>query len=46
MLQVISKIKKQNDIIVKSTFLGAHAFPREFTNNKKGILSFLSIGQA
>ena len=41
MLQVISKIKKQNDIIVKSTFLGAHAFPREFTNNKKGYIDLI-----
>jgi len=41
MLQVISKIKKQNDIIVKSTFLGAHAFPREFTNNKKEYIDLI-----
>lgn len=41
MLQVISEIKKQNDIIVKSTFLGAHAFPREFTNNKKGYIDLI-----
>ncbi|MDB2322034.1 imidazolonepropionase [Flavobacteriaceae bacterium] len=41
MLQVISEIKKQSDIIVKSTFLGAHAFPREFTNNKKGYIDLI-----
>ena len=41
MLQVISEIKKQNDIIVKSTFLGAHAFPREFTNNKNGYIDLI-----
>ena len=41
MLQVISEIKKQNDIIVKSTFLGAHAFPREFTNNKKEYIDLI-----
>ncbi len=27
--------------IVKSTFLGAHAFPREFTNNKKGYIDLI-----
>ena len=41
MLQVISEIKKQNDIIVKSTFLGAHAFPREFTTNKKEYIDLI-----
>ena len=41
MLEVISEIKKQNDIIVKSTFLGAHAFPREFINNKKEYIDLI-----
>ena len=41
MLQVISEIKKQNYIKVKSTFLGAHAFPREFTNNKNGYIDLI-----
>ncbi|MDA9356813.1 imidazolonepropionase [Flavobacteriaceae bacterium] len=34
MLEVISHINNKNNIIVKSTFLGAHAFPREFLDNK------------
>ena len=42
MLEVISEIKKQNDIIVKSTFLGAHAFPREFINNKKEYIDLIT----
>jgi len=41
MLEVISEIKKQNDIIVKSTFLGAHAFPKEFINNKKEYIDLI-----
>jgi len=41
MLEVISEIKKQNNIIVKSTFLGAHAFPREFTNNKNEYIDLI-----
>lgn len=34
MLEVISEINKSTEIIVKSTFLGAHAFPKEFSKNK------------
>ena len=42
MLEVISEIKKRNEIIVKSTFLGAHAFPREFINNKKEYIDLIT----
>jgi len=41
MLEVISEIKKQNNIIVKATFLGAHAFPREFTDNKSEYIDLI-----
>ena len=41
MLEVISKIKKQNNITVKATFLGAHAFPREFTDNKSEYIDLI-----
>ena len=41
MLEVISEIKKQNNITVKATFLGAHAFPREFTNNKSEYIDLI-----
>ena len=35
MLNVIKRIKDTTSIQVKSTFLGAHSFPIEFTNNKE-----------
>ncbi|MDC1108856.1 imidazolonepropionase [Flavobacteriaceae bacterium] len=41
MLEVISEIKKQNNIKVKATFLGAHAFPREFTDNKSEYIDLI-----
>jgi imidazolonepropionase len=41
MLEVISEIKKQNNITVKATFLGAHAFPREFTYNKSEYIDLI-----
>lgn len=34
MLRVIKRIKETTPLIVKSTFLGAHAFPAEFKTNK------------
>jgi imidazolonepropionase len=34
-LRVIKKLKENSDITIKSTFLGAHALPKEFKNNKK-----------
>jgi imidazolonepropionase len=41
MLEVISDIDKNNDIIIKSTFLGAHAFPKEFLKNKDGYVDLV-----
>ena len=38
MLRVIKRIKKDFPIKVKATFLGAHALPATFKNNKKGYL--------
>ncbi|HXK81130.1 MAG TPA: imidazolonepropionase [Bacteroidales bacterium] len=34
MLRVIKRIKETTPLIVKSTFLGAHAFPSEYKTNK------------
>jgi imidazolonepropionase len=34
MLRVIRRIKERSPIAVKSTFLGAHAIPNEFKNNR------------
>ncbi len=33
-LRVIKKLKQASDLTIKSTFLGAHAFPLEYKNNK------------
>lgn len=38
MLRVIKRLKELNLIPVKATFLGAHAVPKEFKNNKKGYI--------
>jgi len=41
MLEVISEIKAENNILVKSTFLGAHTFPREFLNKKNEYINLI-----
>ena len=38
MLRVIKKLNKNYPITIKATFLGAHALPIEFKNNKSGYL--------
>ena len=38
MLRVIKKLKENYNIPIKATFLGAHAVPAEFKNNKEGYL--------
>lgn len=42
MLRVIQQLKKQNSIFIKSTFLGAHALPATFKDNKAGYISMLT----
>lgn len=42
MLRVIQQLKKQNSIPIKSTFLGAHAIPASFKDNKAGYISMLT----
>jgi imidazolonepropionase len=39
MLRVIKRLKTNLDIEVKATFLGAHAVPKHFKDNKKGYLN-------
>ncbi len=39
MLRVIRSIKESLPLIIKSTFLGAHAVPEKFKNNKTGYVS-------
>jgi imidazolonepropionase len=41
MLRVIKRIKDLNLIPVKATFLGAHALPLEFKNNKEGYINLI-----
>ena len=41
MLRVIKRLKELNWIPVKATFLGAHAVPHEFKDNKKGYIDLL-----
>jgi imidazolonepropionase len=38
MLRVIQQLAKNFPITIKATFLGAHAFPATFKNNKKGYI--------
>ena len=41
MLRVIKKLKANYPIEIKATFLGAHAVPAEYKNNKQGYLQML-----
>lgn len=41
MLLVIKKLKENYDIPIKATFLGAHAIPKEFKNNKEGYIDLI-----
>lgn len=41
MLRVIQQLKEKSPLTIKSTFLGAHAFPNEFKNNKRGYINLL-----
>ena len=34
MLKVIKRLKENSEVTIKSTFLGAHALPKMFQNNK------------
>jgi imidazolonepropionase len=38
MLRVIKKLDENYPVTIKATFLGAHAFPLEFKENKKGYI--------
>lgn len=41
MLRVIKRLKENYSIPIKATFLGAHAVPNEYKNNKAGYLELL-----
>ena len=39
MLRVAKKLQKAHPILIKTTFLGAHALPAEFKDNKQGYIN-------
>jgi imidazolonepropionase len=41
MLRVIKRLKECMPITIKSTFLGAHAFPAEYKENKRGYIDLI-----
>jgi imidazolonepropionase len=41
MLRVIQHLKEKSPIHIKSTFLGAHAFPAEYKNNQEGYINLI-----
>lgn len=41
MLHVIRKLKETSPLLIKSTFLGAHALPAEFKENRKAFVDML-----
>ena len=41
MLRVIRRLKEKSPIPVRSTFLGAHAFPEEFKDNREGYIKLI-----
>ncbi|MEY3236176.1 MAG: hypothetical protein RI883_277 [Bacteroidota bacterium] len=41
MLRVIKRLKEECDIAIKATFLGAHAFPKEFKENHRGYIDLI-----
>ena len=41
MLRVIKRLKATCDIEIKATFLGAHAFPKEFKENHRGYIDLI-----
>jgi imidazolonepropionase len=41
MLRVIKKLKQQSNILIKSTFLGAHTFPIQYQQNHQGYIDLI-----
>lgn len=41
MLRVIKRLKETSGIAIKATFLGAHAFPKEFKENHRGYIDMI-----
>lgn len=41
MLRVIKRLKQQSDVAIKSSFLGAHAFPVEYKEDHEGYIKLI-----
>ena len=41
MLRVIKRLKENTEVTIKATFLGAHALPKEFKENKVGYMDLV-----
>ncbi|MEO8147649.1 MAG: imidazolonepropionase [Bacteroidia bacterium] len=41
MLRIIKRLKEKSPLTIKATFLGAHAVPIEFKNNKSGYIDLI-----
>jgi len=41
MLRVIQRLKQNYSVAIKATFLGAHAFPKEFKDNQSGYINLI-----
>jgi imidazolonepropionase len=41
MLRVIKRLKENTDVTIKATFLGAHAIPKEYKDNKDGYMDLV-----
>lgn len=41
MLRVIKRLKEKSPLIIKATFLGAHAYPQEFRTDHEGYLNLI-----
>ena len=41
MLRVIKKLKERSNLIIKSTFLGAHTYPIKYTHNHAGYIDLI-----
>ena len=41
MLRLIKRLKENTDVTIKATFLGAHALPKEFKDNKEGYMDLV-----
>ena len=40
-LRVIKRLKENTEVTIKATFLGAHALPKEYKNNKEGYMDLV-----